>query len=159
MDNQHEILISELLKLLKGGSAHVGLDDALNDLHPELRGVKVDKLPYSIWQLVEQATVRIAQWDMIKFSLDEKHQSPKWPEGYWVKETAPKDAAAWNKSLQQINDNRDEFIRLLEEGDIYKTFAHGQGQTILREAMQIADHNAYHIAEIVVIRRLLGAWR
>jgi hypothetical protein len=157
MDNQHEILISELLKLIYGGGAHATLDEALDGLPAKFRGVKPDNLPYSIWQLVEH--IRIAQWDMVKFSKDEKHRSPVWPDEYWVKETAPKDDAAWNKSIKQINEDRDEFIRLLNTGDIYKAIPHGDGQSILREALQIADHNAYHIAEIITIRRLLGAWK
>src|ERR1700743_1824784 len=157
MHNQHKILISELVKLLNGGSAHAGFDEALKGLPANLRGVKPDRLPYSIWQLVEH--IRIAQWDMLEFSKHEKHKSPKWPDEYWVKETAPKDETAWQKSIRQINDDREEFIELLGKEDIYKAIPHGDGQSILREALQIADHNAYHIAEIIVIRRLLGVWR
>jgi hypothetical protein len=157
MDNQHEILINELIKLLNGGSAHASLDEALDNLPAKLRGVKPDKLPYSIWQLVEH--IRIAQWDMLKFSQDEKHKSPKWPDEYWVKETAPKDEAEWKKTVKQIDDDRKDFIKLLKSGDIYKTIPHGDGQSILLEALQIADHNAYHTAEIIVIRRLLDVWK
>ncbi|MGN6640932.1 MAG: DinB family protein [Mucilaginibacter sp.] len=156
MSDQHKILINELIKLLEGGSAHASLDDALKGLPKELRGVKPDKLPYSIWQLVEH--IRIAQWDMLEFSKHEKHRSPKWPDEYWVKETAPADDEAWNRSVKQIDDDRDEFISLLKSEDIYQNIPHGDGQNILREALQIADHNSYHIAEIIVIRRLLGAW-
>jgi hypothetical protein len=155
--DQHRFLIDELIKLLEGGSAHAGLDEALKGLPKELRGVTPDRLPYSIWQLVEH--IRIAQWDMLEFSKGEQHQSPEWPEGYWVKETAPSNDAAWEKSVKQIDDDRNEFVELLKAGDIYKKIPHGDGQTILREALQIADHNAYHAAEIIVIRRLLGAWK
>jgi hypothetical protein len=157
MDNHHEILINELIKLLNGGSAHASLEEALDNLPAELRSVKPDMLPYSIWQLVEH--IRIAQWDMLKFSRDEKHKSPKWPDEYWVKETAPKDEAEWKKSLKQIDDDREDFIKLLKSDDIYNTIPHGEGQSILLEALQIADHNAYHTAEIIVIRRLLDAWK
>jgi hypothetical protein len=157
MKSEHDVLIAELVKLLNGGSAHASLDDALDGLTPKLRGVKQDNLPYSIWQLVEH--IRIAQWDMLKFSQDEKHESPKWPEGYWVKGIAPKDDAEWENSLKQIKDDRDEFIDLLKSGEIYKAIPHGDEQSILREALQIADHNAYHTAEIIVIRRLLGDWK
>lgn len=157
MNDQHKILISELIKLLEGGSAHAGLYDALKGLPKEVRGVKPDKLPYSIWQLVEH--IRIAQWDMLEFSKHEKHKSPKWPDEYWVKEIAPADDEAWNRSVKQIDDDRDEFISLLKSEDIYQNIPHGDGQSILREALQIADHNSYHIAEIIVIRRLLGAWK
>ncbi len=96
---------------------------------------------------------------MLEFSKHEKHKSPKWPDEYWVKEVAPRDEATWQKSIKQINDDREEFIELLSQEDIYKTIPHGDGQSILREALQIADHNAYHVAEIIVIRRLLGAWK
>ena len=157
MKNEHDVLIAELIKLLKGGSAHASLDQALEGLSPKLRGVKPDNLPYSIWQLVEH--IRIAQWDMLKFSENEKHESPEWPEGYWVKDVAPKDDAEWENSLKQIKDELNEFIDLLQNGDIYKAIPHGDGQSILREALQIADHNAYHTAEIIVIRRLLGDWK
>jgi len=157
MKNEHDVLIAELIKLLNGGSAHASLDDALDKLPAELRGVKPDNLPYSIWQLVEH--IRIAQWDMLKFSQDEKHESPQWPEGYWVKDVAPKDDADWESSLKQIKDDLNEFIDLLKSGEIYKAIPHGDGQSILREALQIADHNAYHTAEIIVIRRLLGDWK
>jgi hypothetical protein len=155
--DQHKILVDELINLLEGGNAHAGLDVALKGLPNELRGVKHDKLPYSIWQLVEH--IRMAQWDMLEFSKSEKHQSPPWPDGYWVNETAPANDAAWEQSIEQIGNDRNEFIRLLQEGNIYKAIPHGDGQSILREAMQIADHNAYHIAEIIVIRRLLGSWQ
>jgi len=157
MKSEHDILITELINLLNGGSAHASLDDALDKLPAELRGVKPDNLPYSIWQLVEH--IRIAQWDMLKFSQDEKYESPQWPKGYWVKDVAPKDDAEWESSLKQIKDDLNEFINLLKSGDIYKAIPHGDGQSILREALQIADHNAYHTAEIIVIRRLLGDWK
>jgi len=154
--DQHKILIDELIKLLNGGNAHAGLDDALKGLPAELRGVKPGKLPYTIWQLVEH--IRIAQWDMLEFSKNEKHNSPPWPEGYWVVETSPANDEQWERSIQQINKDREKFIHLLKSGDVYKAFPYGEGQSILREALQIADHNAYHTAEIIVIRRLLGAW-
>ncbi|MES2268229.1 MAG: DinB family protein [Bacteroidota bacterium] len=157
MDKQHDILISELIKLIEGGGAHATLEDALADLPKELRGVKPHNLPYSIWQLAEH--IRIAQWDMLEFSKDGSHQSPKWPDDYWPKEAEPADDAAWNKTIEQINADRAEFINLLKSGDIYEKIPHGDGQSILREALQVADHNAYHTSEIILLRRLLGAWK
>lgn len=157
MDKQHDILINELENLLRGGGAHASLKDALAGLPAELRGVKPDKLPYSIWQLVEH--IRIAQWDMLEFSRDPNHESPKWPEAYWPRESAPSDETAWKNSINQIDIDLESFINLLKKDDIYKVFAHGDGQSILREALQIADHNSYHISEIIIIRRLLGAWK
>ncbi len=157
MKNHQKELIAELVTLLQGGGAHVSLKEALKGLPAALRGVTANDLPYSIWQIVEH--IRIAQWDMLEFSKDGSHQSPKWPEGYWTKEAAPATDSAWRKSIKQIESDREQFISLLEEADIYAPIPHGSGQTILREAMQIADHNAYHTAEIVVIRRLLGCWK
>jgi hypothetical protein len=157
MDNKNKELVDQLTKLLLGGNAHAGLKDALEGLPADLRGVKPDKLPYSIWQLVEH--IRIAQWDMLNFCLDPNHKSPKWPDDFWPKETAPKDDAAWNESVEQINNDLDEFIGHLEHTDLYEKIPGGSGQTVLLEALQLADHNAYHTAEIIVIRRLLGAWK
>jgi len=157
MENQTSILVTELEKLLNGGGAHVGFKDAVANLPFNLLGEKPYNLPYSIWQLAEH--IRIAQWDMLKFSQDGSHQSPKWPDEYWPKEPAPKDEHAWNNTLKQIDDDLEEFIALLDSSDLYEPIPHGDGQSILREALQIADHNAYHIAEIVVIRRLLCAWK
>jgi len=157
MEKQHRILIDELSKLLLGGSAHASFSKAVKGLKPELRGVVPDNMPYSIWQLVEH--IRIAQWDMLQFSKDADHKSPKWPDEYWPKETAPKHEDDWTGALKQIDSDLDEFIELLEHADIYQPLEHGDGQTILRESLQIADHNAYHIGEIIVIRRLLGDWK
>ena len=157
MDDQHKIVIEELKKLLLGGGAHVTLHDALKGLKPDLRGVKPEQMPYSIWQLVEH--IRIAQWDMLRFSKDTEHKSPKWPEAYWPKENAPKDESAWEASLLQIDNDLDEFMELMEHSNIYQKLQHGNGQTILREALQIADHNAYHIGEILAVRRFLGDWK
>ena len=157
MENQTSILVTELKKLLNGGGAHVGFKDAVANLPFNLLGEKPYNLPYSIWQLVEH--IRIAQWDMLEFSKDGSHQSPKWPDEYWPKELAPKDEETWNNTLKEIDEDLKEFMTLLDSSDLYVPILHGDGQSILREALQIADHNAYHIAEIVVIRRLLGAWK
>ncbi|WCT11254.1 DinB family protein [Mucilaginibacter jinjuensis] len=157
MDKQHHILIDELVKLLRGGSAHASLKDALKDLPAELRGERPNNLPYSIWQLVEH--IRITQWDMLEFSRDPNHQSPKWPDEYWPKEAAPADETAWKNTIQQIDLDLENFINLLKKDDIYQELPHGDGQSILREALQLADHTSYHISEIIIIRRLLNAWK
>jgi DinB superfamily len=157
MDSKDKIIIAELTKLLLGGSAHASMHDALKGLDPELRGVKPAHTPYSIWQLVEH--IRIAQWDMLQFCKDAEHKSPKWPDDYWVKETAPAHDSDWDDALSQINNDLDEFIELMEHSDLYQKLPHGTGQSVLLEALQIADHNAYHIGEIVAIRRFLGDWK
>jgi hypothetical protein len=155
-NKEHGILIDELVHLLNGGNAHADLPTALANLPANLRGARPDKLPYSIWQLVEH--IRIAQWDMLEFCKDGSHESPNWPDDYWPKETSPENEEAWTRSVKQIDIDRDEFIGLVKNEDIFKKIPHGDGQNILREVLQAADHNAYHIAEIIVIRRLLGAW-
>lgn len=149
-------LIEELTHLLEGGNAHATFAQAIKGLPAEMRGKKHSKLPYSIWQIVEH--IRIAQWDMLEFSKDGSHESPKWPEGYWPKEAAPPSETAWKKSIKQIDSDLQEFIQLLHTADLYMPIPHGSGQTILREALQIADHNAYHVGEIIVARRLFGVW-
>jgi hypothetical protein len=156
MNNDHEILVDEIVHLLQGGNAHAGIKKALQNLPKALRSVTPDKLPYSIWQLTEH--IRIAQWDMLEFCKDGSHQSPEWPEGYWPKETGPESDMAWENSVKQIDKDLNELMSLVKTGDLFTKIPHGDGQNILREALQVADHTAYHVAEIIVIRRLLGAW-
>ncbi|MDB5124400.1 MAG: transporter [Mucilaginibacter sp.] len=157
MTSEHKILVEELKKLLLGGNAHVSLKDALKGLQPALRGVKPPNMPYSIWQLVEH--IRIAQWDMLQFCKDASHTSPKWPDDYWPVKDAPEKDTAWNESLKQIDADLDEFIELIKRADLYQKIPHGQGQNILLEVLQVADHNAYHIGEIIGLRRMMGDWK
>ena len=156
MENHHQMLIATLERLLLGGIAHVGFADAVKDLPKDARGKVIEKLPYSIWQLV--AHIRIAQWDMLEFCKNPDHQSPEWPKEYWPKEAAPKDDKEWDDTLTEIDDDLETFISFLHKTDVYEHIIGGDGQTVLLEALQIADHNAYHIAEIIVIRRLQGNW-
>ncbi|QKZ14210.1 DinB family protein [Spirosoma sp. KUDC1026] len=151
-------LRQQLVALLTGSNAHQSFDDAIKNLPVDLRGVKPEKLPYSIWQLVDH--IRIAQEDILEFSRDSNYVSPPWPDGYWPKETTPPDATAWDTAVAKIRADRDAFVALLNdpEQDLYKPFAHGDGQNLLREALLIADHTAYHVGEIIIIRRLLDAW-
>ncbi|RYF75173.1 MAG: DinB family protein [Cytophagaceae bacterium] len=152
-------LRKQLADLLTKAEAHQSFDAAVEGLPADLRGTKPDKLPYSIWQLVDH--IRIAQWDILEFSRDPNHQSPPWPEGYWSKSVQPPDEAAWQQALDQIKADRDAFVALLNdpEQDLFQPLVHGQGQTLLREALLIADHTAYHVGEIIIIRRLLDAWQ
>jgi len=158
MDPNKQAVIEQLNPLLKGGNAHQPFEAAVKDLPASLWGVKPDNLPYSIWQLVEH--IRIVQWDILEFSRDPNHQSPAWPEGYWPKETAPADEAAWEQALTQIKADKDAFMALLSapDVDLYTPFPHGDGQNLLREALLIADHTSYHTGEIILLRRLLNAW-
>ena len=104
--------------------------------------------------------LRIAQWDILEFSRDSKHVSPKWPEGYWPKSATPANAAAWTKSVNQFRSDLKEMQELIRNPrtDLFAKIPWGDGQTILREALVLADHNAYHVAQLVDVRRLLSAW-
>jgi len=152
-------LRGHLLYLLGGGGAHVSFEGAIAGLPPDLRGVKPPNLPFSAWHLLEH--MRIAQWDIVEFSVNPKHISPAWPEGYWPESDAPPSDAAWKKSIQQFRRDLKRMQALVANPhtDLYMPIPHGEGQTILREALLVADHNAYHLGELIVVRRLLGAWK
>jgi hypothetical protein len=154
-----QALRKHLLDLLGGGGAHAKFDDVIDDFPPKLRGAKPPGLPHSPWMLLEH--LRIAQWDILEFSRNSKHISPKWPEGYWPKKEVPPDELAWDESIEQFRGDlaaMQEFIAD-EKTDLFAPIPWGDGQTILREALLVADHNAYHIAQLVDVRRLLGAWQ
>ena len=157
MDNQPKVLIQEIAKLLIGGGAHAKFTDAVKDINPRVRGLKPEHMPYSIWQLVEH--IRIAQWDMLQFCKDANHKSPAWPDDYWPKEAEPANENAWEGAISQIQSDLDEFIELVEHADLFQPLEHGTGQNILREALQVADHTAYHTGEIIAIRRFLNDWK
>ena len=148
----------QIINLLKGGQAHLTLDDTLKGFPEKLRGVKPPGAPHSAWQLLEH--LRIAQWDILEFSRDAKHVSPKWPEGYWPTSDKPPTDAQWKKSISAIKEDLQAMQRLVEDPrtDLYSKIPHGTGQNILREALLIADHNAYHLGQLLLVRRLLGAW-
>lgn len=152
-------LREHVLFLLDGGGAHARFNDAVKDMPDKLRGVKPDGLPHSAWMLLEH--LRIAQWDILEFSRNPKYESPKWPEGYWPKTEAPPDATAWNKSVQQFRKDSKAMQDLVANPrtDLYARIPWGDGQTILREALLLADHNAYHVAQLIDVRRLVGAWK
>lgn len=157
-----QALKKELLKLLEGKGAHAGFEQAVKDFPAELRGVRPaaghEVAPHSAWELLEH--LRIAQWDMLEFSRNARHQSPEWPKGYWPAQAAPPHAEAWDESITTFRSDAAAMAALVGDpaSDLFTPFPWGDGQTLLREALQLADHNAYHIGEIVFLRRLLGAW-
>jgi hypothetical protein len=156
---QTESLREHLLYLLRGGGAHLDFDKAVADMPVELRGVKPVGLPHSPWRLLEH--LRIAQWDILQFCVNPKHVSPSWPEGYWPGSDAPPSPGAWDKSVDSFRADLAAMQDLVAKPttDLFTPLKHGEGQTILREALLVADHNAYHLGQLVVVRRLLGAWR
>jgi hypothetical protein len=156
--NTDRTLRDHLLYLLRGEGAHLDFEAAIADLPAELRGSKPAGLPHTAWRLLEH--MRIAQWDILEFSRNPQHVSPKFPDGYWPKGDAPPEASAWDRSVAGFRAD----LRAMQElvanpaTDLFAPIPHGQGQTILREALLVADHNAYHLGQLVTIRRLLGAW-
>ncbi len=153
-----QTLRDQLVKLLDGRGAHADFNQAVADFTPELRGVRPPGAPHSAWELLEH--LRIAQWDMLEFSRDAGYQSPEWPSGYWPATVEPPDERAWDESVARFRADLEAMQKLVGDprSDLFLVFAHGEGQTLLREALQLADHNAYHIGELVFLRRLLGAW-
>lgn len=153
-------LRKQLLSLLDGGQAHATFDDAVKDFPAELRSKVPENLPYSAWQLVEH--LRITQRDILDFSAPPTggYQPLEWPEAYWPKSPEPPSAQGWNHAIAAIRKDREHFEALImkPEADLFKPFRWGNGQNLLREALLIADHNAYHIGELIVLRRLLGIW-
>lgn len=152
-------LREHLVNLLKGGQAHARFEETVADFPADLRSSKANGLPYSAWQLLEH--LRIAQWDILEFSRKATHVSPRWPEGYWPESEAPPDAEAWDKSVAAFKRDFAAMRRLVADPrrNLFARIPHGDGQTILREALLVADHNAYHLGQLVLLRKLLGAWR
>lgn len=153
-----KLLREHLVYLLEGGGAHAKFDDVIKALPTDLRGVKPEKFPHSAWMLVEH--LRLAQWDILEFSRNPKHVSPAWPEGYWPTTEAPATDADWNQSINQFRRDLIAMQQLVSnpETDLFARIPWGDGQTILRETLLAADHNSYHLGQLLDVRRLLGAW-
>jgi len=148
----------QVLLLLRGGRAHAAFNDVVKDFPAKLRGVKPNGAPHTAWQLLEH--MRIAQWDIVEFCRDPKHVSPKWPEGYWPKTETPSSDAAWKKSVAAVKKDLAAMEKMVEKPktDLYTPVPGGTGQNILNQALLLVDHNAYHLGQLVLLRRLLGAW-
>ena len=151
-------LRQQVLNLLKASNAHVDFDSAFKDLPAQLRGKRPKGTQHSAWEVLEH--MRIAQWDILEFSRNPKHKSPEFPSGYWPRTQSPTDDTAWDKSIQSFRDDLEALCALVADKstDLFAKIPHGDGQTILREALVAADHNAYHLGEVVLLRRILGAW-
>ncbi len=148
-------LRQHLINLLTKGEAHVDVQSTLQNFPGKLHGRKPEGAPHTPWQLLEH--MRIAQWDILQFSLNAKHESPKWPEEYWPKAEKPPSDKAWDKSVRQFLADLDSVCRLVRDPqiDLFAAIPHGDGQTFLREALLVADHNAYHLGQLVMVKRML----
>jgi DinB superfamily len=158
-EDRDRALRQHLLELLHGGHAHADFDTAVRDLPTALRGKRPKGAEHSPWEILEH--MRIAQGDILEFSRDPNHQSPDWPSGYWPETAAPPDEKSWEKSVRAFRRDLKSMSDLIADPktDLFARIAHGSGQTILREVLLVADHNAYHLGELVLVRRLLGAWK
>jgi hypothetical protein len=148
-------LREHVLYLLRGGGAHVHFDDVVKEFPHELVNRTIAGVPYTPWQVLEH--MRIAQWDILEFSRDAAHVSPPWPEGYWADKDSEADADAWQGSVEAFRADLKALEELISDpaGDLYAPIPHGTGQTLLREALLVADHNAYHLGVLVVLKRAL----
>jgi hypothetical protein len=153
-----QALRQHLVYLLSDGGAHAKFEDVIKNFPANLRGKKAENFPHTAWMLLEH--MRIAQWDILEFSRNRKHVSPQWPEGHWPKTEAPPRAAAWTESIQSFRKDLKAMEDLVSnpKTDLYAQIPWGDGQTVLREAMLVADHNAYHLGQLVTLSRLLGSW-
>lgn len=156
--HRDQALREHLVELMQGGHAHLNFGAAIADLPVELRGSKPSGVPHSPWQLVEH--MRIAQWDILEFSRNPRHVSPKFPDSYWPEGDAPRTAQAWDQTVTAFQADLQAMCDLVSDPatDLFAQIPHGDGQTILREAMLVADHNSYHLGQLIIVRRALGAW-
>jgi len=155
----HAALRQHLVELLNGGHAHATFDTVIKNLPPKLRGERPANFPHSAWVLLEH--LRLAQWDILDFSRNPKYKTKKWPDDYWPKTPAPPNSAAWEKSVRQFRRDLKAMQTLVAnpKTDLFAKIPWGDGQTILREALLVADHNSHHLGQLLDVRRLLGAWK
>ena len=158
MTDNDRSLREQLAILLDGGQAHVEIGATLDKLSFKDLSKKPEGTPRTLWELFEH--IRIAQWDILEFSRNADHQSPEWPKGYWPENEAPTDTATWKASVASFQRDLDAMKELVLDPDVdlHENIPHGDGQTILREALLISDHNAYHLGQMVLLMKLSGSW-
>jgi hypothetical protein len=157
--NADQTLRQHVLNLLAMKGAHMGFDEAVADFPADLMNTFPPNVPYTPWHLVEH--LRITQWDIVEYTHDPAHVSPNWPVGYWPPRDAKTDTAGWNHSVEQFR--RD--LKIMHDivadpnTDLMTPIPHGYGgHTVLREALLLADHNAYHVGELAILRQVMNAW-
>ena len=146
-------LRNDLIKLLNGGEAHISFDELFDGFPVDRCNEKIEGLPYTAWQVLEH--LRIAQWDIIEFARNADYVSPEFPEGYWPKETGNKEL--WERTVAKVGEDLKEMLAILSDTstDLFARIPHGTGQTFLRQALLIADHNSYHLGALTLLKRLL----
>lgn len=155
VDHNDQELRDHVRSLLRGRNAHIGFEDFVKDFPVDACGRKIEGLPYTPWQVLDH--MRIAQWDILEFSRDASHVSPKFPKGYWPSPDELGNAALWNETVEKFRGDLKQMEGLVTDPstDLFAKIPHGKGQTILREALLVADHNAYHLGALAVMGRIL----
>ena len=153
-DRSDESIRKHVLYLLRGGGAHLSFDDFVNSFPADLCGRQIEGLPYTPWQVLEH--MRLAQWDILEFSRDPDHISPEFPKGYWPNPDDLGNPTLWQQTIDQFQKDLKQMEALVADPstDLHAKIPHGDGQTILREALLIADHNAYHLGTLAVMARI-----
>ena len=146
----------ELLSHLTEENAHAGFDAVVKDFPANLRGVRPNDLPHSAWELIEH--LRIAQWDIIEYALNPKHKSPGFPDGYWPKSPEPPDPKTWDKSIATFRADRKKLVGALQKADILAPIPPANNQSLASKTILLIDHNAYHLGQLILLRRLLRIW-
>jgi uncharacterized damage-inducible protein DinB len=156
--SNEKVLRDYLSEILDWQSAHINLEKAVEDFPSELRGKKSKGAPHSAWQLLEH--IRLAQYDILDFIKNPDYKELNWPDDYWPEDDSTPDDSSWEKSIESFEADLAELKAMAEDSsvDLFKPIPHGDGQNILRELLLVADHNAYHIGQIVQLRKMLGAW-
>ena len=151
-------LRDHLARVLDWQNAHVSFDTAVGDIDPSFRGKQVEGIPYSAWQLIEH--MRIAQNDILDFCINPEYKKMSWPDDYWPANPAPHTHHDWDESIARYRADRDALktLALNKEIDLFAEIPHGTGQTYLRELLLVADHTAYHVGQLVLLRQMLGIW-
>lgn len=159
MTGDNQIIRKTLLEYLKGGSAHADFHAAMKDFPPDLYARKPEGTPHNAWQMLEH--MRITLRDLLEFCTNPKYQALKWPEGYWPKKDAPASEKEWNESVAALEKHFKDFEKLAEapETDLFAKIPWGDGQTIFREILLAGDHTSYHVGQLILLRRQLGAWK
>lgn len=159
-DTNQNALRKQVLDLLRGGNAHADFEQAIKGMPAADRGNRPSGSPFTAWQLLEH--LRIAQLDILEFSLNGKHKSPKWPDEYWPQSEVPPNEEAWDVSVEHFRRDLQKFTKLIDDPklDLFAPIPGApDGQTLIREALLLADHNSYHIGQLVLTRKLLDAWK
>lgn len=151
-----EALRETLISQLTEDHAHAGFDATVKDFPGNLRGERPNGLPHSAYQLVEH--LRLAQWDIIEYALNPKHKSPEWPAGYWPKSPEPPDDKAWEKSVAAFHADRKKLVAALKKSDVLAPIAHAKNESLAAKTILLIDHNAYHLGQLILLRRLLNIW-